>query len=171
MRFSRVLAVAAFALSGAVLCQLPSAAQPVPVPVDFSGSVDTACDQVIVTPGVLGYDGLNQFSSDPLDNGSDAVVGAFSCNTLVDVVFDGVSAAATNPIGLTGLDCAVDLAGNSIPGPLFFNGPCDTLPTQQLVADGQVFDQTTVSLNVVSVGGPLPAGFYDFTVDLSIVPN
>ncbi len=170
MRFSRVLAVAAFALSGAAICQLPSAAQPVPVPVDFSGSVDTACDQATVTPGVLSYDGGSLFSSDPANNGSDGVVSAFSCNTFVDVQFEGVSAAATNPIGLAGLNCDIELTNNTFGGPQFFGGDCNNLPTQ-LLGGGQIFDQTTVSLDIFAPGGSLPAGFYDFTVDLSIVPN
>lgn len=170
MRFSRVLAVAASVLSGAALCQLPSAAQSVPVPVDFSGAVDTACEQAVVTPGDLAYDNINDFSSDPSNGGENGIINAFSCNTSVEVLFEGVSAAATNPIGLAGLSCDVELANNSFNFPQSFAEDCDGFATQ-LLGDGQIFGQTTVSLDVFSPGGGLPAGFYSFTVDLSIVPN
>ncbi len=171
MRFSRVLAVAAFALSGAALCQLPSSAQPVPVPVDFSGSIDTNCDQATVTPGVLASDGfaLSSNPNFPGGGGSSAVVSAISCNSPVELRFEGVSAAGSNPVGLNGLECFVEMTSNTF-GSFPANGPCNGFGSTGL-ANGQIFDQTNVALDVFSPGGPLPAGFYDFTVDLSIVPN
>jgi len=176
MRFSRVFAVFAFALSGATLCQLPSAAQSVPV--DFSGEVAPECEPINVTPGVLANPGgfsnaLN--SGDVAAGGQNGLLGRFSCNQNVEVRYDSITAPATNPIALQNLDCEVDVSGGNLGGG---QDPtrCDIAGGGIPVGggNGQIVGPAgaEVSLSVFSpTPDPMPVGTYNFTVNLSVVPN
>ena len=174
MSFSRVFAAAAFALSGVALTQLSTVAQTVPV--DFSGEVAPECEPINVTPGVLASLGgfaSSLSSNDASIGGQNAVIGRFSCNQDVQVQYDGISAPATNPIALENLDCAITVAGGGLTGSQT-STRCDIAGGGILLGggNGEIVSVAgaEVALEVFSPA-PMPVGVYEFTVNLSVVPN
>lgn len=177
MRFSRVLVAAAFALSGAALAQFSTVAQTVPV--DFSGEVAPECEPINVTPGILaspgGFTG-GLDSGDIASGGQNGLIGRFSCNQSVSVLYDSVTAPVTNPIALQNLDCSVNVNGGGLAGGGQGLTRCDIAGGGISLGGGvgEIVGASGAEVNLFIVSAepdPMPVGTYEFTVNLSVVPN